>query len=72
MINFSLSNLGAILNILGTVIVAISIGTNPSDGSSPQIGGDKGLKDIATVNYPRWFKVGLLLIILGFLFQLEI
>lgn len=58
--------LGLILNFIGTILVAISVDKNP--GGVYQDG--RWGKIYLAVFYPVWFRIGLCLLALGFLFNI--
>jgi len=60
--------IGLILNIIGTLLVSFSFGTNL--GEAHQID-DKGRKIyLASFLHPGWFKSGITLLVIGFFMQL--
>jgi hypothetical protein len=65
---FTLSRIGIILNFSGTIMVAFSVGKNPEDAYSE----DKKGRPIylASILYPRFLRLGLGVIAVGFLLQL--
>lgn len=66
-INFLYQNKENILNISGTLLVAISFGSFPEKKSAPYTtNGKGGKKYIAYFNYPSLFYAGLILLIVGF------
>ena len=70
MINFIYINLGVILNLLGTILIALAFGKYPKDGAPyTEEKGEK--KYIAYFNYPYLFWLGILFLSVGFLFQLR-
>lgn len=70
--NFLLKNLGLILNLIGTVLIAISFGRYPKKEAAPHtFDGKGGKKYIAYFNYPKLFCFGLILLFFGFVFQLK-
>lgn len=62
-----LGSVGLALNLLGTLLVIISIGKIPCT-SSTTCGGIT--YSLAYVLYPDYLKIGLLIIIIGFVLQL--
>lgn len=64
----TLSKIGLILNLIGTVMVAFSFGKNPEEAHSEDEKGNKIY--LASFLSPRLFKSGLALIFIGFLLQL--
>ena len=62
-----LAKLGLVLNIVGTVIIALSFGKNLADAH--QLNEKKRKVYLASYLHPRLFKLGLALIILGFILQ---
>lgn len=66
--SLSVSQIGLILNFIGTVMIAISFGKNPADAHQTNKNGKKIY--LASFLYPRTFYFGLMLLGLGFLFQL--
>ena len=68
-INFmTLSRLGLIFNIMGTLVVAISFGKNLEEAH--QVDAKNRKVYLASFLYPKLFKVGLILIVLGFFLQM--
>jgi hypothetical protein len=61
------TQIGLILNILGSLFIAFSIGKSSGEGYCPDKKGNKTY--LAAINYPCWFKVGISLLILGFIFS---
>ena len=59
---------GLILNLLGTIIIAISFGKNLADAHQINNKGQKIY--LASFLYPKLFWLGISLIILGFIMQL--
>lgn len=57
---------GLILNIIGTFLTAVSVRANP-EGAYQK--GKMGHKIYLAAFYPIWFRVGLILLGLGFLFN---
>lgn len=67
---FVYSNLGLILNTLGSILVVVSIGKFP-DGFGGSTTSNKGREyHFAYVTRPTGLRAGLLLIILGFILQI--
>lgn len=72
MYQFILNNIGIILNLIGTILIAVSFGRLPNKQGAPYTGDGKGGKKyIAYFNYPYLFCGGLLLLFLGFILQLK-
>ncbi|OGN31522.1 MAG: hypothetical protein A3I92_00570 [Candidatus Yanofskybacteria bacterium RIFCSPLOWO2_02_FULL_43_10b] len=64
------SNLGLILNIIGSILVVVSIGKFP-DGFGGSTTSNNGREyHFAYVTRPTGLKIGLLLIIIGFIVQI--
>lgn len=59
--------LAVVLNIIGAILVAKSIGRAP-DGHWVKDSGDK--IHMAAIISPRWFDVGMTLLILGFVIEI--
>ena len=70
-LKFICSNLGNILNIVGTVFVAISFGPYPKKEAAPYTTDSGSKRYIAYFNYPWMFYAGLFLLAVGFVFQLK-
>ena len=69
--NFIFENIGIILNLIGTILIAFSFGSYPDKNSAPYTINDQGGKKyIAYFNYPNLFKIGIALLLLGFISQL--
>jgi len=67
-INFFWHRFGLILNFLGTIMIALSFGKNLFEAHQID---DKGRKIyLASFLSPKLFKLGLLLLIIGFLLQI--
>jgi uncharacterized membrane protein len=64
----TLSKVGLILNLIGTVMVAFSFGKNPEEAHTEDEKGNKIY--LASYLSPKLFKAGLALIFAGFLLQL--
>lgn len=63
-----LAKMGLVLNILGTVMIALSFGKNLADAHQLD---EKGRKIyLASFLHPKLFNWGLAIIILGFILQL--
>lgn len=58
-----LNQFGLILNIVGTILVAFSFGDPPS--TAQQFKNGRAI-NLAAFLHPRWFKIGVALIIVGF------
>lgn len=72
MYQFISNNIGIILNLIGTILIAFSFGAFPNKDAAPHtFDGKGGKKYIAYFNYPYLFCIGLLLLSLGFIFQLK-
>jgi len=64
----ALAKMGLGLNILGTVMIALSFGPNPGKAHQPD---EKGRKTyLASFLHPKLFRWGLAIIGLGFILQL--
>lgn len=62
------AKIGLFLNIVGTVMIALSFGKNLADAHQLN---EKGRKVyIASYLHPKLFKLGLAIIILGFILQI--
>ena len=59
---------GLILNFAGTVMIALSIGKNL--GGAYQTDGKGPPRYLAAVLHPRLFKLGMIVLILGFVMQI--
>ena len=69
---FICTNIGIILNLTGTVFIAISFGRYPNKKGAPYTVDQKiGKLYIAYNNHPILFKFGLLLLFVGFFLQLK-
>ena len=64
----TIENLGLILNFTGTIFVALSIGKQKQGGGYYTNINGKVIHS-AVVNHPYKFKLGLIMITFGFLFQ---
>lgn len=66
--DFLCLKLGIFLNLIGTILVAFSFGKN-LEGANQTDG--KGRKIyLASFLHPCWFKVGMFLIIIGFILSI--
>jgi len=67
-LQFIWSRIGLIFNFAGTILIAFSFGKNRGEANQND---DKGRKTyLASFLYPGLFKIGISLIILGFLLQI--
>lgn len=64
----TLGRLGLMLNIVGTLMIAFSFGRNLEDAH--QIDNQGREIYLASFLYPGLFRIGIAMIVLGFLFQL--
>lgn len=64
-------NLGIILNLVGTFLIAISFGSYPDKKTAPYTAENGKRKYIAYFNYPYFFWAGLALLFVGFMFQIK-
>lgn len=65
-------NAGAIINILGTIIIFIGIGPYPSGFGGSTTGNDGKTRSIAYINHPQLLIIGLVCLFFGFVFQLQL
>jgi hypothetical protein len=63
----TIARIGLVLNILGTVMVALSFGKNLADAH--QMDGKGRKVYLASFLHPKLFKLGLAIIIFGFILQ---
>ena len=63
----TLGRIGLVLNIVGTVMIALSFGKNLADAS--QKDGKGRNVYLASFLHPKLFKLGLAIIIFGFILQ---
>lgn len=63
----TLARVGLVLNIVGTVMIAFSFGKNLADAH--QLNEKRPRVYLASFLYPKLFKWGLVIIILGFILQ---
>jgi hypothetical protein len=61
----SLNQLGLVLNIVGSLLIAISIGKNPANANIQTAGAKKVY--LASFNHPTLFRVGFYLLVFGFI-----
>ncbi len=66
--DFICLKLGLILNLLGTILVALSFGKNLEEAHQIDKKGRRIY--LASFLHPSWFKAGMFLIILGFLLSI--
>lgn len=72
MIDFICSNIGIILNLIGTILIAFSFGPYPDKSGAPSTTDDKGKERyIAYFNYPFLFWTGIIILATGFFLQLN-
>jgi hypothetical protein len=64
---FTLTRIGLVLNIVGTVMIALSFGRNLEETHQTDRRGRRVY--LASFLHPNLFKLGLAIIIFGFLFQ---
>lgn len=70
-----ITEVGLALNIVGTLLIAYSFGVfdRTDFGAGGYTTDSKGRKhEIAYFIHPKWFRIGIVLLILGFLLQLSI
>lgn len=65
-----IQNLGLFLNMIGTVLIAFSVGRFPKEFGGSTTGSDGKEYHFIYFIHPNWFKVGIALLIIGFLSQL--
>ena len=63
----TLAKVGLFLNMLGTVMIALSFGKNLADAH--QMDGKRRKVYLASFLHPKLFKLGLAIIIFGFILQ---
>ncbi len=63
----NLTRLGLLLNLVGTIMVACSFGSNLADAHQLDKKGRKVY--LASFGRPKFFRLGLVIIVLGFLSQ---
>lgn len=60
-----INQIGIVLNIIGTLLVAFSFGKPPSTAEQWD---KKGRKvSLAAFLYPKWFTIGIILLVMGFI-----
>lgn len=70
--DFICQNIGIILNLVGIIMVAFSVGLHPDKDNVAYTENRDGKKySFAYFNYPVLFKLGIILLISGFFFQLN-
>ncbi len=74
---FSLNQTGLAVNIIGSLFIAFSIGRTPGGTFQNWVVYNEGTPNektkkfnVAIVRYPKIFFIGIILLILGFLFQI--
>jgi len=63
-----MNSLGLLFNILGTLLIAFSFGKNLADAYQKDKKGRKIF--LASFLHPIWFKLGIWILLIGFLLQL--
>lgn len=64
---FTLTRLGLLLNVMGTIMIAFSFGRNPGEAHQAD---DEGRRVyLASFLHPKLFAWGLVIIIIGFILQ---
>lgn len=66
-----LSDIGLVLNIAGTLLVAFAFGKFPKEFGGSTTGDDGKEYHFSYLIHPRWFKYGVGIILTGFLAQLN-
>ena len=69
-----LSDIGLFINILGTLLIAYTFGVlDPRNFGAGGSTSDRKNREreIAYFSHPKWFKIGILLLVIGFLLQLN-
>ncbi|MBI2337535.1 MAG: hypothetical protein HYU97_12320 [Deltaproteobacteria bacterium] len=67
----SINDVGLIVNVIGTLMVAFSIGKIPKGFGGTTTNDDGKVFHFSYVAHPILFKVGLVFIIFGFVLQLQ-
>ena len=71
LVEFAANNSGTILNLVGTVFIAISFGPHPDEGAPYTVDRSGNKTYIAYFTHPRLFWVGLVVVFVGFVLQLH-
>ena len=66
-----LSDIGITLNILGTLLIALAFGKFPKEFGGSTTGTDGKEYPFSYLLHPTWFKFGVGILLLGFIFQLN-
>ena len=64
----TMAKIGLFLNVIGTIMVALSFGKNPEDANQKNKNGKTVY--LSSFTHPLIFKIGLLIICLGFILQM--
>lgn len=68
----TVSNFGLVLNLVGSILIAIAIDTPPVDGQPGWLDFASGRQyNFVTLNHPLFIKIGFVLLLFGFLLQLK-
>lgn len=66
------SNIGLSLNSLGSILMALAIDVPPVNDKPGWLDFTSGTQfNFVTINHPWYLKIGLILLIVGFIIQLE-
>lgn len=65
-------NIGLILNVIGTLFIAFSMGRFPKEFGGSTVGSDGKEYHFVYLTHPYWFNLGIMPIVIGFLLQISI
>ena len=71
MYSFIQSNIGILINAIGSLMIVISIGKFPKEFGGSTTGDDGKEYHFAYVTHPKLLKIGLLAMVVGFLLQIN-
>lgn len=68
-----MTDLGLALNMIGTLLIAISFGAlSNKQGGTTEIDNSKKVYEFAYVKHPVCFNIGIVVLLIGFALQLDI
>lgn len=68
----SMNDIGLVLNIIGTLLIAFAFGKHPKGFGGTTSGEDGKEYHFSYLVHPLWFRIGVGILIFGFLIQLSL